>query len=232
MGPFPRPPLGCGPGLPGRARGAEEFQRARQLAVLGGQQRLVGERRQAGLLALAQQLAREAGVIVPHQRQQGGGIRVAGLDQHFARQPGAAGAPGHLHQRGEQVLAGTEVVAEQGRIGRHHAHQRHALEVMPLGDHLRADQDIDGPFVHGVEQRLGAALAAGGVGVDTRHARLRKQRAEGLLDALRAAPQRRDVDVAAVRAMVRDARFVAAVVAAQPVLRLVQHQIRRAARAA
>ncbi len=130
------------------------------------------------------------------------------------------------------MLAGAEVVTEQRGIRGHHAHQRHALEVVPLGDHLRADQDVDGPLMHGVEQRFGAALAAGGVRIDARHACLREQRAEGLLDALRAAPQRRDIDIAAVRAMVRDARFVAAMVAAQPVLRLVEHQVRRAARTA
>ncbi|OMP13723.1 nucleolar complex protein 14 [Corchorus olitorius] len=130
------------------------------------------------------------------------------------------------------MLPRAEIVREQRGIGRDHAHQRYALEVMPLGDHLRADQDVDAAFVHGVEQRFGAALAAGGIGVDAGDAGLRKQLAERLFDALGAAPERRDVDVAAVWAVMRDARFVPAVVAAQAPLRLVQHQVRRAARTA
>ena len=34
-------------------------------------------------------------------------------------------------------------MGKKRRIGVEHADQRHALEVVPLCDHLRADEDID-----------------------------------------------------------------------------------------
>ncbi|MNS74343.1 hypothetical protein D3C72_1078170 [compost metagenome] len=130
------------------------------------------------------------------------------------------------------MLGGAEVVAEHGRVRMDDADQGHALEVVPLGHHLRAHQDVDLARVDFVEHRLRGALAARGVGVDPGDAGVWKTRGEGLLDALRAPPKWRNIDIAAVRAVMRHWRFQPAVVAAQPALRPVQHEVRRATRAA
>ena len=158
-------------------------------------------------------------------------LAVARLDQHFRFQPRAPGAAGHLHQLREQALAGAVVLREQRGIGIEHADERQLLEVVALGDHLRADQDVDVAAVHRVERFLCAALPARGIGVDAQDARLREQRLQAFLDALRAAAERLQIDIAAGRAGVRDAQFQAAVMAAQAPLRPVQHHERRAARA-
>jgi hypothetical protein len=54
--------------------------------------------------------------------------------------PAAAGAPGELGDQRERPLLGAEVGEAQRRVGVEHDAERDAVEVVPLGDHLRADQ--------------------------------------------------------------------------------------------
>ena len=75
----------------------------------------------------------------------------------------------------EQAFAGAKVGAEQGRIHIQRRHQREAFEIVALGKHLRADQDVGASGI-GVgmrlrEQALCRALAGGRVAVDAQHAR-------------------------------------------------------------
>jgi hypothetical protein len=128
-------------------------------------------------------------------------LAVARLDQHLAdASPVAAGPARHLHQLGEQALAGAVILREQRGVRVQDADQGQLLEVVALGDHLGADQDVDLAAVHGVEGRLRAALQARGIGVDAQDARLREHRLQAFLDALGAASERLQVDVAAGRA--------------------------------
>jgi hypothetical protein len=94
--------------------------------------------------------------------------RVPGLDPHLAgRRIGriAAGAAGCLHQQREQPLGGAEVAAEQARVRIDRGDQRDTPEVVALGQHLGADEDVDVAGVHGLELLLQAARCARAVGV-------------------------------------------------------------------
>jgi len=74
-------------------------------------------RRVAGFAALGERKPGKAVKIVPLQRVEQGVIRVPGLDQHFTRLVGAAGAAADLHDQLEQALAGAEVRPVQSLIG-------------------------------------------------------------------------------------------------------------------
>ena len=202
---------------------------------LRAQQRQVDERRQPERTPLGQLLGGEGDEVVPHQRRQQRVRRVPGLDPHLARRSlggVAAGATGSLHQQREQALGGAKVAREQRAVGVDRRHQRHAPEVVPLGDHLGADQHVDLARVHRRQPRLQRALDACGVGVDAADAGAGQQRGDLLLELLGAAAQRRDIGVAAVRAGARHALGEAAVVAAQRAVGLVEDAPCAAVRAA
>ena len=109
---------------------AQESQGGFHLRRFGAQQRLVAIGRKFGLLALGQQAFGKAVVIVPDQRleQRVGGK--LGLDQHFAGQGVAPGAPGNLHQLREQALRGAEIGAVERAVRIHHPDQGELLEVV------------------------------------------------------------------------------------------------------
>ena len=103
---------------------------------------------------------------------------------------------------------------------------------MALGDHLRADQDVDLAGVHRAELGLERALPARAVGVDPGDPRPGQQRRDLLLEPLGAAADRRDVGIAAIRAASRHRVGEAAVVAAQGPVLLVEDAPGAAVRAA
>ena len=61
------------------------------------------------------------------------------------RQLAASGAAGDLRQQLERALGGAEVGEAEPDVGGDHADERDARKVVPLGDHLRADEDVDLP---------------------------------------------------------------------------------------
>ena len=69
-------------------------------------------------------------------------IGTEGLHQHAAALSPAAGAARHLRHQVKRPFGGAEVGQVQGRVGIDHADQRHVGKVEPLGDHLRAQQDV------------------------------------------------------------------------------------------
>ena len=78
----------------------------------------------------------------------------------------AAGAACGLHEQGKQPLGRTEVTRKQRRVGVDRRHQRDAPEVVPFGNHLRADQDVHLARVDRGQLAFQCTLQAGGVGVD------------------------------------------------------------------
>ncbi len=148
-----------------------------------------------------------------------------GLHPHLAARRSfsiSAGAAGGLHQQGEQPLGRAEVAAEQGAIGVDRGNQGDAAEVVPLGDHLRADKDVHLARMHRVKLRFQRSLELGRVGIDAGHARARQGLGQLLFQLLGAAAQGRDVRVAAARAGGRHPLGEAAVVAAQRAVQLVE----------
>ena len=71
-------------------------------------------------------------------------------------------------------------------IGIEHDHQRDALKIVSLGDHLRTDEHIDFAGMHGVERVFGSVALPRRIAIDARNPRRRQQRAQRFLDALRA----------------------------------------------
>ena len=153
------------------------------------------------------------------------------LDQHFARQFGAAGAAGDLHQLGKQALGCAAVGGEQRGIGTERTDQRQLGEVVPLGQHLRADEDVGLAGVNLLDEDFPLFPALGGIAVDAQDARLRKTFGKNGFDALRAAPERLDVLIAAGRASARHAALEAAVMTTQAPVGEMQNEIGSAARA-
>ena len=69
--------------------------------------------------------------------------RRKGLHHHFALHLAAARATGHLRKQLKGAFARTEVRQMQTGIRIHDADQGHARKVQTLGDHLRANKDVD-----------------------------------------------------------------------------------------
>ena len=177
-------------------------------------------------------------------------VAAQGLVQRVAGVPGlyphlaarrlfgvAAGTPRRLHQQREQALGRPKVAAEQRGVGVHRGHQRDAPEVVPLGDHLRADQHIHVTGVHGTELRFERPLEACAVGINAGDARgsavgAQQHFAELLFEFFGAAAQRCDIQVAALGAGARHRLGQAAVVAAQAAVEFVEHAPGAAMRAA
>ena len=62
------------------------------------------------------------------------------LDQHFARQFPASGASRHLSEQLKRSLCGTEIGPPEREVGGNDTNKSHALEIMALCDHLRANE--------------------------------------------------------------------------------------------
>ena len=191
-------------------RRLQELDGRGQLGRLGAQQGLEQIRRQRRLRPLFQQGRGEMVVIVVDDGVIQRMARVARLDQHLTdaaafRLRGPPGPARHLHELGEQPFAGPVILRKQGRVRIQNADQRQLFEIVALGHHLRADQDIHFAAVHAVERFLRAALLARGIGIDAQNPRLGKQLLQALFQALRAASQRLQVDVAARGAMAGNA---------------------------
>jgi hypothetical protein len=69
-------------------------------------------------------------------------IRIDGLHQDDARRLAASGASGGLRQQLKGALGRAKIRQPQADIGVHDADQRHVRNVVALGDHLRADQNV------------------------------------------------------------------------------------------
>jgi hypothetical protein len=199
------------------------------VARFGAQHGLEAEGRKAGDAAFVELALREARVVVVDQRPVQRMVGIFGLDQHFAGQVGTAAAAADLHQLREEPLRGAEVGGEQRRIGADRADQRQQREIMALGQHLGTDQDVGLTRVDGGEQGLPFLRRARRIAVDAQDAGRGEAFDQHGFEALRAAPEGQQVDVAAIGAGARDGGLEAAVVAAQALVGQVQYQVGGAA---
>ena len=141
-------------------------------------------------------------------------VRLEGLDQHASRGIAAA-PPGELSQELERPFVGPEVGNAERGVGVDHGRERDAAEVMPLRDHLRAEQ-------HGA-LGLGEAPQRGGerlrllcrVGVETNRHELRQLLRQLPLEPLRARTDSGELDRRAGGTGLGRCLGVAAVVAAE-----------------
>ena len=144
---------------------------------------------------------------------------------------GPAGPAGHLGEQLEGALGGPEIGDLQAQVGVEDAHQGEHGEVVALGQHLGAHQDVHLAQFRGQQPRLQGAPAQGGVPVQAQDPGGREQAAQLVLDLLGALPHPAQVLGAAVDADLRRHRLEAAQVAAQAVGALVVGEAHGAVRA-
>ena len=94
------------------------------------------------------------------------------LQNDFARSLATAGAAGDLSQELEGALCSSEIRHTQSGVCANYAHQRDAVDVVSLGDHLRAYDQIELSFVQRVECSLEVFVSANGIAVEAGNARL------------------------------------------------------------
>ena len=84
----------------------------------------------------------EAFEVLGQGEDDGGVFRRVGLQNHPARQFGPAGAASHLGEQLKGALRGPEVSHLEPLIGADNPHQGEARQVVALGQHLGAHQDV------------------------------------------------------------------------------------------
>src|SRR6266568_1742306 len=109
----------------------------------GADQDRVFERGKIAALTELQFLLEVTGeIVVPCKLNRRTKRRVS-LHKNFARRFAAAGAPGDLREKLERSFACSEIGQMQCKIGVNNPDQRHIWKMQTLGDHLRADEDVD-----------------------------------------------------------------------------------------
>ena len=111
-------------------------------------------------------------------------------------------------------------------IGSDDSDQRHAVNVVALGDHLRAHQHVEFAFVERVQGTLEVFATANGVAIEATDARLREHAVQQFFQLLRSGADEIHVLAAAVRAFLWHWRDEAAVVAFHLVLAFVMRHAR------
>jgi len=109
----------------------------------GNEQRDMRFRRQLRGGALIEQLVGEPAVVVRRQCLVDRMIGKVGLHDDSAREIGASGATRDLHQQRDKPFGCTKVGAVERIVGAEHADERKPGEVVSLGEHLRAHENID-----------------------------------------------------------------------------------------
>ena len=70
-------------------------------------------------------------------------MRREALDEHFAFDITPSGASGDLRDQLERALASPKIRNVQAQVRVDDSHERDIRKVQSLGDHLRADEDVD-----------------------------------------------------------------------------------------
>ena len=191
----------------------------------------VAARRVAELGAAGQLGRGEALEVAALGELDGLGGRLEGLDDDRALEAAPPRAAGDLGEQLEGPLRRPEVRQLEGEVGVEDADQGDAREIEPLGDHLRAEEQVELAGAEVREHLAELVLARHGVGVDARHAGAGEELGDDLLGALRAMALPADVGRAARGARGRGRRPVVAEVAAHGAVGPVQRQRHAAMRA-
>src|SRR5215470_4028039 len=153
------------------------------------------------------------------------------LHDDLAAQGVAASASCDLLEQREQSLGRAEIRAVERVIGAKNAHQCQTREVVPLGEHLRTDQDVylaSGDLSMHVCERSPPPRR---IAVDTEHARFCELAPKRILEPLRAVANREEVAISTTGTGGGDVFGVPAVVATQAVRFTVHDETGCAARA-
>ena len=189
----------------------------------GTQQRESGEGWPVGGAALFECIVRDAGVAALDQAAPERMRRKRRLDDDFADPAFTTRTAGHLDDRLRQPLVTAKVGAEQPLVGVDDADQRELGEMVALGQHLRADQDV-GLAAGGALQRfVHGALALRAVAVDAHHLPARVAAHELVFQSLGALAERPHGRAALAAVFVERPRTAAMVATQPPLLRVHRH---------
>ncbi len=115
-------------------------------------------------------------------------LRKFGLYQHFALSITAPGASRDLREQREQPFRRAKIGTVEQAVGVEHADQVEMRKVVPFGENLGADQDVDLARMDLAAHRLPGMPGPRAVAVDAQNARPRKMLGERGLHALGALP--------------------------------------------
>src|SRR5262249_23690310 len=96
------------------------------------------------------------------------------LHNDFAFNIAAAGAAGDLREQLKGAFAGTEIGLMQREVGKNDSDEGHVRKMQALGDHLRADENINFADAKIAEDFAVIILTLHGVGVHAMNARVGK----------------------------------------------------------
>ena len=130
-------------------------------------------------------LAVKAFEVVGADRGEGVMIRDKGLHDDPARSGGASCSAGYLGQELEGALGGTKIREMEADICGDHADELDAWEIVSLGDHLGADDDVDLFVLERFEDRLRMAAFRGDIAVESHRPRRREDALDFLFESFR-----------------------------------------------
>ena len=159
-------------------------------------------------------------------------LRIECLHEHSPRRISPPGSARRLGQKLERALRRSKIGKSESYIRGDDSDQRHARKIVPLGDHLRANQDVDLAFAKIGKDFPKLACPPRHVAVHAADARAREELGKLLLQFFRSFADVMKVLAAAGRARGRDAARVPAIMANQLVLPPVVGQRDRAIPAA
>src|SRR6266436_5270763 len=112
-------------------------------------------------------------------------IGKVGLQYDFAGRLAASGASRYLRQQLEGSLSRTKIGQTQRDIRAHHTHERDAVHVVSLGNHLRAHQQIKLALVERVEHALEILIPAHRIAIEPPDPCRREHAVQQLFELLR-----------------------------------------------
>ena len=211
-----------------RQRARVRFRRA---AVLGrdDDRRETPEWRQAAEPPLLGLLRVEPLGVAGHERRDDRMLRLPGLQQRMARLVAAPRASGRLTKKLERALGRARIGVGETDVGVDDADERQKRKVVPLGDELRADDEVVGAARRRIELAAQSLDPARRIGGQDQRADVGKEDFRLLGEALDARPAGGErVGLVALRAKMRPALDMAAMMANQGCAETVLDQPRRA----
>ena len=155
---------------------------------------------------------------------------IVGLNQRFTGLFAASRSADDLRDEVEGALVGTVIVQIQGSIGGQYADQCDAREVVPLCDHLRAEQNIGIAGAEPFQKVAVCRFGRGCIGVHPHDPRLGKAGLQLLLHALRAKADVLQRMASAFRTCLRNRLPVSAVMAEEHAAEVASRLLHRVVR--
>src|SRR5581483_2074986 len=140
-------------------------------------------------------------------------VRNICLEDHLARRSSPSSTPGNLGQQLKRALRRAKIGEAQCEIGTDHPHESHPVDVMTLGDHLCAGEQVKLPCVKSAEHPLEISAITHRVAVEPANTYRGKRTVEQVFKLLGSRTEEVYVLAGALRTDRRDRLLMPAVVA-------------------